>query len=338
MVPPARTVESSQRTMRLNLVGAINEALRQEMERDPRVVILGEDIGVDGGVFRVTEGLLSRFGEERVVDTPLSESGIVGVAIGMAAYGLVPVAEIQFMGFLYAAMEQLISHAARIRNRSRGQYHCPMVIRTPYGAGIHAPEHHSESTEALLIHTPGLKVVVPSGPKEAKGLLAAAIRDPDPVIFLEPAKIYRAVKEDVPAESYTLPLGQARIAREGSDLTLISWGAMLRPTLEAAEALKASGLSAEVMDLRTLSPLDIETIITSVKKTHRAVVVQEAPRTLGLAAEIVALINEQALLHLEAPVLRVTGFDTAVPLPRLENYYLPNAQQIIRAVHQVMGF
>lgn len=338
MVQPARTVESGQRTMRLNLVGAINLALRQEMERDPRVVILGEDIGVDGGVFRVTEGLLERFGDERVIDTPLSESGIVGVAIGMAAYGLVPVVEIQFMGFLYAAMEQLISHAARIRNRSRGQYHCPMVVRTPYGAGIHAPEHHSESTEALLIHTPGLKVVVPSGPMEAKGLLASAIRDPDPVIFLEPAKIYRALKENVPAESYTIPLGQARIAREGSDLTLISWGAMLRPTLEAAEALKASGLSAEVIDLRTLSPLDTETIMTSVKKTHRAVVVQEAPRTLGLAAEIVALINEQALLQLEAPVLRVTGFDTAVPLPRLEKYYLPNAQQIIRAVHQVMGF
>lgn len=338
MAQSARTVESSQRTMRLNLVGAVNLALWQEMERDPRVVILGEDVGVDGGVFRVTEGLFERFGDERVIDTPLSESGIVGVAIGMAAYGLIPVAEIQFMGFLYAAMEQLISHAARIRNRSRGQYHCPMVIRTPYGAGIHAPEHHSESTEALLIHAPGLKVVVPSGPIEAKGLLAAAIRDPDPVIFLEPAKIYRAVKEDVPVESYTLPLGQARIAREGSDLTLISWGAMLRPTLEAAEALKASGLSAEVMDLRTLSPLDTETIITSVKRTHRAVVVQEAPRTLGLAAEIVALINEQALLQLEAPVLRVTGFDTAVPLPRLENYYLPNAQQIIRAVHQVMGF
>lgn len=338
MAQPARTVESSQRTMRLNLVGAINLALWQEMERDPRVVILGEDVGVDGGVFRVTKGLFERFGDERVIDTPLSESGIVGVAIGMAAYGLIPVAEIQFMGFLYAAMEQLISHAARIRNRSRGQYHCPMVIRTPYGAGIHAPEHHSESTEALLIHAPGLKVVVPSGPIEAKGLLAAAIRDPDPVIFLEPAKIYRAVKEDVPVESYTLPLGQARIAREGSDLTLISWGAMLRPTLEAAEALQTEGLSAEVMDLRTLSPLDTETVITSVKRTHRAVVVQEAPRTLGLAAEIVALINEQALLQLEAPVLRVTGFDTAVPLPRLENYYLPNAQQIIRAVHQVMGF
>ena len=338
MVQVARPVESSQRTTRLNLVGAINQALVQEMERDPRVVILGEDIGMDGGVFRVTEGLLSRFGEERVMDTPLSESGIVGVAIGMAAYGLVPVAEIQFMGFLYAALEQLISHAARIRNRSRGQYRCPMVVRTPYGAGIHAPEHHSESTEALLVHTPGLKVVVPSGPIEAKGLLAAAIRDPDPVIFLEPAKIYRAIKEAVPEESYTIPLGQARIAREGSDLTLISWGAMLKTTLEAAEALRAEGLSAEVMDLRTLSPLDTETIIASVKKTHRAVVVQEAPRTLGLAAEIVALINEQALLHLEAPVLRVTGFDTAVPLPRLEQYYLPNAQQVLRAVHQVMGF
>ena len=338
MVPPVHATAQTQRMARLNLVGAINLALRQEMERDPRVVILGEDVGVDGGVFRVTEGLLSRFGDERVIDTPLSESGIVGVAIGMAAYGLVPVVEIQFMGFLYAALEQLISHAARIRNRSRGQYHCPMVVRAPYGAGIHAPEHHSESTEALLIHTPGLKVVVPSGPMEAKGLLASAIRDPDPVIFLEPAKIYRAVKEDVPEESYTLPLGQARIAREGSDLTLISWGAMLRPALEAAEALRTEGLSAELIDLRTLSPLDTETIMTSVKKTHRVVVVQEAPRTLGLAAEIVALINEQALLHLEAPVLRVTGFDTAVPLPRLEQYYLPNAQQVLRAVHQVMGF
>jgi pyruvate dehydrogenase E1 component beta subunit len=321
---------------RLNIVQAVNQGLLQEMDRNPAVIVLGEDVGRDGGVFRVTEGLLDRFGEDRVIDTPLSESGIVGVAIGMAAYGLVPVAEIQFMGFLYGAMEQLISHASRIRTRSRGRYHCPMVVRMPYGAGIHAPEHHSESTEAMLVHTPGLKVVAPSSPYEAKGLLISAIRDPDPVIFLEPSKIYRAIKEEVPEEEYAIPLGVARRVREGEDLTLISWGAMLRPTVEAAALAATEGVSADVIDLRTLSPIDSESILTSVRKTGRAVVIHEAPRTGGLGGEIAALIAERALDHLKAPIVRVTGFDTAVPLPKMEDYYLPNKDRVLQAIHRVM--
>jgi pyruvate/2-oxoglutarate/acetoin dehydrogenase E1 component len=321
---------------RLNIVQAVNLGLRQEMTRNPDVVVLGEDVGRDGGVFRVTEGLIELFGEERVVDTPLSESGIVGMSIGMAAYGLVPVAEIQFMGFLYGAMEQLISHASRIRTRSRGQYHCPMVLRTPYGAGIHAPEHHSESTEAMLVHTPGLKVVVPSGPHDAKGLLISAIRDPDPVIFLEPARIYRAVKEEVPEEDYAVPLGKARCVRNGEDVTLISWGAMIHPTFEAADLAAAEGISAEVIDLRTLSPFDSESILASARKTGRIVIVHEAPRTGGLGGEIAALIAERALEYLKAPIRRVTGFDVPVPLPRMEMDYLPNPDRILQSILQVM--
>ncbi len=321
---------------KLNIVQSVNRALQQEMERNPNVVVLGEDVGRNGGVFRVTEGLLDQFGEDRVIDTPLSESGIVGISIGMAAYGLVPVVEIQFMGFLYAAMEQLISHASRIRTRSRGRYHCPMVVRTPYGAGIHAPEHHSESTEAMLVHTPGLKVVVPAGPYEAKGLLISAIRDPDPVIFLEPARIYRAIKEEVPDEEYVIPLGIARRVREGDDLTLISWGAMLRTTVEAATQAATEGISAEVIDLRTLSPMDSESILASARKTGRVVVVHEAPRTGGLGGEIAALIAERALDYLKAPIVRVTGFDTAVPLFRMEEYYLPNKERVLQAIHHVM--
>lgn len=323
---------------KLNIVQAVNLALLQEMERDPNVIVLGEDVGRNGGVFRATEGLQQKFGEERVVDTPLSESGIVGVAIGMAVYGLVPVVEIQFMGFIYAAMEQLISHAARIRTRSRGRFSCPLVVRTPYGGGIHAPEHHSESTEALFVHIPGLKVVVPSTPAETKGLLTSAIRDPDPVIFLEPARIYRAIKEEVPEGDYTIPLGKARVVQEGEDITLIAWGAMLRPTLQAAQMAREEGIEAEVIDLRTLYPLDRDTVIQSVKKTKRAVVVHEAPKTAGLGAEIVALVNEHALMYLEAPVGRVTGFDTPIPLPRLEDFYLPNAKRILKAVRKVRGY
>ncbi|MBI3811047.1 MAG: alpha-ketoacid dehydrogenase subunit beta [Nitrospirae bacterium] len=321
---------------RLNIVQAVNQGLRQEMDRNPAVIVLGEDVGLDGGVFRVTEGLLARFGEDRVIDTPLSESGIVGIAIGMAAYGLVPVAEIQFMGFLYGAMEQLISHASRIRTRSRGRYHCPLVVRTPYGAGIHAPEHHSESTEAMLVHTPGLKVVVPASPYEAKGLLISAIRDPDPVIFLEPSRIYRAIKEEVPEKEYSIPLGVARRVREGEDLTLISWGAMLQPMVAAANHAATEGISAEVIDLRTLSPIDSESILVSVRKTGRVVIVHEAPRTGGLGGEVAALIAERALDYLEAPIVRVTGFDTAVPLPKMENYYLPNKERVLQAIHHVM--
>lgn len=320
------------------MVEAVNLALRQEMEKDPKVLVLGEDVGKNGGVFRVTQGLWERFGETRVVDTPLSESAIVGASIGMAVYGLRPVAEIQFEGFIYAAMEQLVCHASRIRTRSRGRYHCPIVIRMPYGGGIRAPEHHSESNEAYFVHTPGLKVAVPSGPYEAKGLLISAIRDPDPVIFMEPKRIYRAIREDVPEEEYLIPLGESRVVAEGSDVTLIAWGAMLQPTLQAATLMAEKGISSEIIDLRTLSPLDAETIMESIKKTNRAVVIHEAPRSCGLGAEIVAQINEKALLHLEAPVERVTGFDTVMPLPKLENYYLPNAQRVVEAIDRVMNF
>jgi pyruvate dehydrogenase E1 component beta subunit len=323
---------------KLTMVEAINLALKQEMERDPRVLILGEDVGKNGGVFRVTQGLIEIFGETRVVDTPLSESGIAGVAIGMAVYGLRPVAEIQFEGFVYAAMEQLADHASRIRSRSRGRYHCPLVVRLPYGGGIRAPEHHSDSNEAYFVHTPGLKVVIPSTPYEAKGLLLASIRDPDPVIFMEPKKVYRSLREEVPEEEYLIPLGQSRTVQEGTDITLITWGAMLQPTLQAAALMEQNGTRAEVIDLRTLSPLDTESIVESVKRTHRAVVVHEAPASCGVGAEIVARINEKALVHLEAPVHRVTGFDTVMPLPKLEKYYLPNAERVMEAVNRVVNF
>jgi pyruvate dehydrogenase E1 component beta subunit len=323
---------------KLTMVEAINLALRQEMERDASVLILGEDVGKNGGVFRVTQGLFDVFGATRVVDTPLSESAIVGAAIGMAIYGLRPVAEIQFEGFVYASMEQLASHAGRIRTRSRGRYHCPLVVRVPYGGGIRAPEHHSDSNEAYFVHTPGIKVVVPSTPYEAKGLLIAAIRDPDPVVFMEPKKIYRSLREEVPEEEYLIPLGQSRSVLEGNDITLISWGAMLQPTLQAAALMEKNGIGAEVLDLRTLSPLDTEAIVESVKKTHRAVLVQEAPASCGVGAEIIARINEKALIHLEAPVARVTGFDTVMPLPKLEKYYLPNAERVVEAADRVLNF
>ena len=323
---------------KLTMVEAINAALKQEMENDPRVLILGEDVGMNGGVFRVTQGLIDTFGEARVMDTPLSESAIAGVAIGMAVYGLRPVAEIQFEGFVYAAMEQLADHAGRIRNRSRGRYHCPLVVRVPYGGGIRAPEHHSDSNETYFVHTPGLKVVVPSTPYEAKGLLISAIRDPDPVIFMEPKKVYRSLREEVPDEEYLIPFGEARIVQEGTDISLITWGAMLQPALQAAAVLEQDGTKAEIIDLRTLYPLDTETIIESVKKTHRAVVVHEAPATCGVGAEIIARINEKALVHLEAPVQRVTGFDTVMPLPKLEKYYLPSAERVIQAAKRAVNF
>lgn len=321
----------------LNLVGAVRLALKQEMERDPDVVVLGEDVGIDGGVFRATEGLIKEFGENRVVDTPLSESGIVGVAIGLALYGLKPVAEIQFEGFLYPALDQIISHVGRIRNRSRGRFHVPLVIRFPYGGGIRAPEHHSDSPEALLVHTPGIKVVMPSTPYDAKGLLISAIRDPDPVLFMEPKRIYRAIVEDVPEDDYTVPLGEAKIVSEGTDVTLVSWGAMVRYSNEAAETVR-DRISVEVVDLRTLSPMDTATITKSVEKTGRAVVVHEAPRTAGLGAEITAVINETAFLSLEAPIERVTGFDVPFPQHKLENYYLPNTERIVKAIEKVANF
>ena len=321
-----------------NLVEAINRGLMEEMERDPAVVILGEDVGREGGVFRVTDGLQARFGADRVIDTPLAESGIVGTAFGMAVKGLRPVAEIQFEGFLPPAMDQIMSHIARIRTRSRGRFTSPLVIRSPFGGGIHAPEHHSDSPEAIFIHTPGIKVVIPASPYDAKGLIKAAIRDEDPVLFFEPKRIYRAIKEEVPDEEYTVPIGKAKVVREGKDLTLISWGAMVRETLRAAEMVEKEGIKAEVIDLRTLSPLDEETFLISVRKTGRAVIVQEAPRTCGLGAEISARIQETSLLSLEAPVERITGFDTIVPLLKLENHYLPTPERIVRGIRKVMAF
>jgi len=317
----------------LTMVQAINLALAQEMERDDRVVILGEDVGRDGGVFRVTEGLLERFGAERVMDTPLAESAIVGAAVGMAAYGLRPVAEIQFMGFIYAAFDQLFTHAARLRSRSRGRYTCPLVVRTPYGGGIKAPELHEESTEALFCQIPGITVVVPSGPYTAKGLLISAIRDPDPVLFLEPTRLYRLIREEVPEAEYAIPLGRARVARAGNAVTVIAWGSMLERTLKAVE-----GYDAEVLDLLTLHPLDSETVIASVRKTGRAVIVHEAVKSGGLGAEIAATLAEEAILHLRAPVLRVTAPDVPVPLARLMDRYLPSVERIRAALDEVLRY
>ncbi len=321
----------------LTLVQAVRDGLHTEMERDEDVIVMGEDVGKNGGVFRATEGLYDEFGEDRVVDTPLAESGIIGTAIGMAAYGMRPVPEIQFLGFIYPAFDQIVSHAARLRTRSRGRYTCPMVIRAPYGGGIRAPEHHSESTEAMFVHQPGLKVVIPSTPHDTKGLLTSAIRSSDPVIFLEPKLIYRAFRESVPDESYEVPIGEAAVRREGSDVSVFTWGAMTRPTLEAAENL-AGEIDVEVVDLRTLSPLDEETIVESFTKTGRAAVVHEAPKTGGLAGEITATIQEEALLYQEAPIERITGFDTPFPLYALEDYYLPEAARIEDGIRNAVAF
>ena len=323
---------------KLNMVEAINLALREELERDSRVVILGEDVGKEGGVFRVTDGLQQKFGGDRVVDTPLAELGIVAVAFGMAVYGIRPIAEIQFEGFLYPCLDQINNHIGRIRNRSRGRFTCPLVIRVPYGGGIHAPEHHSDSPEAILAHIPGIKVVIPASPYEAKGLVLSSIRDLDPVIFMEPKRIYRAIREEVPEGDYTIPLGKARLVQEGKDVTVVAWGAMVREALNAAEQLKGDKIDLEIIDLRTISPIDVETIITSIRKTGRGVIVHEAPKTCGLGAEIIALVNEKALLSLQAPIERVTGFDIPVPLMKTEHYYLPNPKRIVMAVKKVMSF
>jgi len=324
--------------MIMTMVQAINRALAQEMERDDRIVILGEDVGRDGGVFRTTEGLFDRFGPERVMDTPLAESGIIGASIGMTALGLRPVPEIQFLGFIYPAFNQIVSHVARLRNRTRGRFTVPLTIRTPYGAGVKALEHHSESTEALFCQIPGLTVVVPSSPYDAKGLLAASLRSDDPVIFLEPAKLYRAEKQEVPEEPFEVPLRKAAVVREGKDLTIIAWGAMVPAARKAAEAAEAEGLGAEIIDLRTLSPMDRETFLASVRKTGRALVVHEAPKTCGLGAEIAATIGESALLSLVAPVLRVTGQDITVPLSKSEDLYYPSPERILRAIHKLMEY
>lgn len=319
----------------MNLVEAIRDALDTELGNDENVLLMGEDIGVDGGVFRATDGLIDEYGEDRVIDTPLSESGIVGTSIGLAVRGFRPVAEIQFSGFMYPAFDQLISHASRIRNRSRGAYACPMVVRAPYGGGIHAPEHHSESMESIYAHTPGLKVAIPSTPSDAKGLLISAVRDPDPVIFLEPKKIYRAFKEEVPDGDHTVELGTANVVQEGDDITVISWGAMMRPTLEAAEVVDAS---VEVIDLRSIAPIDLQTIYDSVEKTGRLVIVHEAPKTCGVGAELSATINEHDLLYLEAPIKRVTGFDTIFPLPKMEEEYMPDVSRVKKAINEVVEF
>ena len=321
----------------LNMVKALNLALQQEMVRDERVVVFGEDVGRAGGVFRVTEGLLDRFGPKRVMDTPVSEAGIVGCAIGMAIYGLRPVCEIQFSGFSYFAYHQLNCHAARFRTRSRGQCSVPMVVRAPLGGGIRALEHHSDSEEALYVQSPGLKVAMPSGPRTARGLLVSAIRDPDPVVFLEPKRIYRAIREEVPEEEEAIPFGQAQVRRDGKDLTLLSYGAMMQETLAAAEeAGKADRISAEVIDLLTFVPLDMTTIAASVRKTGRCVIVHEAPSACGVGAEVIARINEQALWSLEAPIARVTGYDIPYPFFAREQAYLPNVQRILAAIRKTM--
>ncbi|MGD1008971.1 MAG: alpha-ketoacid dehydrogenase subunit beta [Candidatus Aminicenantales bacterium] len=324
--------------MIMTMVQAINQALSQEMARDDRYLILGEDVGRDGGVFRVTEGLVDKFGPGRVLDTPLAESAGVGAAVGMTALGLRPIVEIQFLGFIYPAFNQIISHVARLRNRTRGRFPVPLTIRTPYGAGVKALEHHSESTEALFCQIPGLTVVVPSNPYDAKGLLIASLRSEDPVIFLEPTKLYRADKQEVPEELYEVPLGQAKIVRGGKDLTIIAWGTMIPVALKAAEKAAAGGVSPEVVDLRTLSPMDRETVVASVKRTGRAIVLHEAPKTCGLGAEIAALIGERALLSLSAPILRVTAPDITVPLSKSEDYYYPSPERLLRAIHEIMEF
>jgi pyruvate/2-oxoglutarate/acetoin dehydrogenase E1 component len=320
----------------INLAQALNGALDSALSADDRVVLLGEDIGRAGGVFRITDGLRRKHGATRVVDTPVAESGIVGAAFGMAVAGLRPVAEIQFLGFSYPAYDQVVNHVARIRNRSNHRFTAPMVIRIPYGGGIGAAEHHSESTEAIYAHIPGIKVVVPSTPRDARGLLLAAVEDPDPVVFLEPIRLYRAVKEEVPEIYYTTEIGPVRVERSGDDITLISWGAMMKETRQAASLLGEQGVSVEVLDVRTLSPLDRDGIAASVSKTGRAVIVHEAPLTGGLGGEIAASIQERCLYDLAAPVERVTGWDTVFPLKRSEQHYLPSVDRILTAAERTL--
>jgi pyruvate dehydrogenase E1 component beta subunit len=315
---------------------ALNDALDLALGKDETVVVMGEDVGRTGGVFRITDGLYQRYGSGRVIDTPVAESAIVGVGFGMAIAGMRPVLELQFMGFSYPAYDQIINHVARIRNRSRHRFTAPMVIRIPFGGGIGAAEHHSESMEAIYAHIPGLKVVAPSTPFDAKGLLLAAIEDPDPVIFLEPIRLYRAVKEDVPDGWYTQPLGEARVETEGSDVTLITWGAMTKEARQAVTALAAEGIRAELIDLRSLVPLDEEAVFASVEKTSRAVIIHEAPRTGGFGGEIAALIQERCLYALSAPIQRVTGWDTVFPLKRSEHHYLPSVERIVAAVRRTL--
>lgn len=322
----------------LNMVQAINQALMEEMNSDETIVVYGEDVGVEGGVFRVTADLQKKYGEKRVFDTPLAESAIVGTAVGMAINGLRPIVEMQFSGFSYPAFNQIISHVARMRNRSRGKYNLPMVIRAPYGGGIRALEHHSESTEAMYAQIPGLKVVIPSTPYDAKGLLISAIRDNDPVLFWEPKRIYRAFKQEVPEGTYEIPIGKAKIIQSGEDITVVSWGAMVRDVQKAIEMVKVKDISVELIDLRTIAPMDRESFIESVKKTGRILVVHEAPKTLGVGAEIISIVNEKAFLYLEAPPTRLTGFDTTFPLPRGEQHYIPTPERIAKTIEDVVRY
>jgi len=321
----------------LTLVEAINEALAQEMDRDERVVVLGEDVGLNGGVFRVTEGLQKRFGPDRVIDTPLAESGIMGTAIGLAIAGMRPVPEIQFEGFLGPAHDQLVNHAARFRTRTRGAVTVPLTVRVPWGGGIHAPELHSDSPEAIYAHLPGMKVVVPSTPTDAKGLLLAAIRDPDPVIFFEPKRVYRSYREQVPEGDYTIDIGKAKVIQEGTDLTIVTWGSNVFQCLEALDKLPED-VSVELIDLRTVSPMDSDTVIASVQKTGRCVIVQEAPKTCSMSSELSARVQEGCFLHLKAPVQRVCGFDVIMPYYKLELDYLPDARRVEEAVMQTLAY
>jgi 2-oxoisovalerate dehydrogenase E1 component beta subunit len=321
----------------MNVIQAVNDALRIEMRRDPDVVVLGEDVGRFGGVFRATQGLQQEFGADRVMDTPLAEGGIVGTALGMALYGLRPVPEIQFADFIFPAFDQIVNEVAKYRYRSGGQFSCPMVIRTPYGGGIRGGHYHSQSPEVHFVHTAGLKVVVPSNPRDAKGLLISAIRDPDPVLFFEPKRVYRAAKGEVPEGEYAIPLGQAAVTREGGQVTVIAWGAMWHEADRAAREAEAEGIDCEVLDLRSLQPLDVDAIVASVSKTGRAVIVHEAPRTCGFGAELVSLIQERCFLHLEAPIARVTGFDTPFPYS-LEAEYLPRAPRILKALRETVRY
>lgn len=324
--------------MMMNNVQAVNDALMYEMGKDPSVMVIGEDVGTEGGVFRATTGLQQKFGKERVVDTPLSENGIVGCAVGLALNGMKPVAEIQFSGFVPAAYDQLMSHASRMRQRTMGRFHVPLVLRMPFGGGVRALEHHSESDETIYTQIPGLKVIAPSSPTDLKGLLISSIRDPDPVIFLEHIKLYRAFREDVPEGEFTVPIGKAKIALPGKDLTIIAWGAMVHVSLEAAKQLNDLGIRAEVIDLRTLKPLDKETMLGSVKKTGRAVIVEEAHRISGFGSDLSAIIAERAMLSLKAPIIRVSGYDIRFPLYKLEDEYLPSPQRVIVAAKEVMNF
>ena len=322
----------------LTMVEAINLALRHAMTEDETVILLGEDVGIDGGVFRVTDGLVNDFGAERVRDTPLSEALIGGLPVGLSAMGFRPVAEIQFMGFIYPIIDQLVNHASRLRTRTRGRLSCPLVIRAPFGGGIGAPEHHSESMEALFAHIPGIRVVIPSSPAKAYGLLLASIRDPDPVVFLEPKRLYRSARESVFDNGEALPLDQAFVLRNGADVTLISWGAMLTETLAAADLLAQESVSAEVIDVASVKFLDFETILGSVRKTGRCVIIHEAPLTGGLGGEIAARIADEGLMHLLAPIVRIAGWDVVMPLPQLESHYLPSPNRIVAAVRRVMDY